>query len=146
MWRGGLHMKGREKKTFSIFVLVFFLCLFLFETTFYQYEKGNSVAENCVGEEKIANPEAQLSLIEQFQVKTTLNSTVMLVHMQKAANTGIHIVETFFVFVILAAFIISVHRRQQASTQRAYQTNIQNILYVLYRQDGKKDILFMCSC
>lgn len=139
-------MRQQRKKVLSIFVMLFFLCLLLCETTYYHYESGSIVQSSGKGESKLRNPDTILALAGQFQAGQTLNSRDTLAHIERKMPERVRIGSMFLFLAVLASFVIETKKGEQEQSLCQFQTFFENLLNILHRQDGKKDDFFLCSC
>lgn len=138
-------MRQQRKRVVSVLVMLFFLCLLLGETTYYQYKAVSNVPPQNQTETVVKTPDSVLHLIEQFQPRQTLNSRAILSHLLRNMPERLRVGAAFLVLIILAAFTIEIKRWEQEQSSCQFQTYFQNILNILHRWDGKKDVLFLCN-
>lgn len=138
-------MRQQRKRVVSVLIMLFFLCLLLGETTYYQYKAVHNVPSQNQTETVVKTPDSVLHLIEQFQPRQTLNSRAILSHLLRNMPERLRVGAAFLVLIILAAFTIEIKRWEQEQSSCQFQTFFQNILNILHRWDGKKDVLFLCN-
>lgn len=131
-------MRQPRNKAYSAILVLFFLCLLLGETTYYQYKSGNDVCSQKFTEPEMKKVDSVLTLVEQYQTRHTLNSRTILAHIERKMPAGIRAGVVFLVLSALAAFVIETKRWEQEQSLCQFQTFFQILLNVLHMRDGKK--------
>lgn len=139
-------MRRTKHKILSVSILAFFLCLLLFETTFYQYRSGRETAGMQQTAQEMTGPRAGLRLVEQFQAKQTLNVRETIKGMERVSTAVLRIVSFVIAAILLASFLFEIKKREQEQSMCRFQTFFQSLLNILHRRDGKKGDFFWCNC
>lgn len=136
-------MRQRKKMLLNVFVMLFFVCLLLCETIYYQFECGTFAFSAVRTESEIGSTETILTLMEHVLPRPTLNSRTTLAYLERNMPDRVRFESMILFLIALASFLIETKKGQQEYSLCRFQTFFQSILNILHRRDGKKDDFFL---